>query len=454
MSLANSFQKELKAFARLLDEQTRAGMDPLQVEATHLPSLKAKIQRLKDLTVEAASELTAVVNEGHWTESGKLELCAAISCRLMQYAQPTAGRAEARANQTCLVELFLTPSQWRQLEDQSLPLGAKIAWFRDNVLLPMRLYCPTENFKGRVANLLRHVAMSPHTLQSAEDWRHFLDRVRSGLAPLGKVKSNEPHVHPYPADPDTMQSEWPELYEALYSAEEPAKREVHQLGIDPALRRTHGSLRGSPSPSPPASRHDAHGSPSWSPSPEAARIMQTTQQAMFASQPAASSLAVVPWAQPGSWGSRQQDEGLRESSHGGAWGGAWHERAWGGWNERPWSPSSSYGNRRDARPDVHEERPEVMAWGDDASDDGVADPPASEATRGHSVARILGFPPRRRDTRAAGRSRSIRPGRRRERLARGHGTAEEGDCGCKACAQARSINGIGLVETARFREGK
>ena len=192
--------------------------------------LKKKVARLRDFDVVVATSIVSEINDGPMSAGAKLELSSAVGKTLAGGDETTTGRAEVRGNQHCLIELFLTRPQWERLSDTSLPVGPNIGFFRDSVLAPLRLYCPSEAMKGRVANLLRHVALPLHALRSPDDWQEFLSKVRAGLQPLTKVKSKDAHVFPYPPDPSTLQEEWPEVYERVYATEPPENREVAELG--------------------------------------------------------------------------------------------------------------------------------------------------------------------------------------------------------------------------------
>ena len=77
MSLAASLMKELVSCRKLFDEHSKAGLDQVTLEKVQIPALKTKLGRIKDLSVDAATDLMEEINGGPWSESARMELVSA-----------------------------------------------------------------------------------------------------------------------------------------------------------------------------------------------------------------------------------------------------------------------------------------------------------------------------------------------------------------------------------------
>ena len=138
---------------RFVESQTAAGRDVSDTLVGQCAAFRAKIVKLRSLTVDDAATLTNAINAGPWGAAHVGELTNAVAERVMS-EKPLGGKSGARAQQNNrFVEHYLTEVEWGVIQSSTVTLTEKVDLVA-RVCSKLGLFCPSEQTYARLVAML------------------------------------------------------------------------------------------------------------------------------------------------------------------------------------------------------------------------------------------------------------------------------------------------------------
>ena len=138
---------------RFAASQTAAGRDVSDILIGQRAAFRAKIVKLRSLTVDDAATLTNAINAGPWGAAHVGELTNAVAERVMS-EKPLGGKSGARAQQNNrFVEHYLTEVEWGVIQSSTVTLTEKVDLVA-RVCSKLGLFCPSEQTYARLVAML------------------------------------------------------------------------------------------------------------------------------------------------------------------------------------------------------------------------------------------------------------------------------------------------------------